>query len=222
MSRRRMDDASFDPDAVDADGLPLVYNEVRLAGLPVYLAGWLLCPFRLPCCYHPGSRKFEISRQWAVDRQQPMSSSPCSSQKASRQALLPARKPVLPALTLAIAMPSHRRRRLQSTGKESLGSWPPAGPNLQASAVSVLLCKCCANTELLSRCLAAVQTTGCCPGQAVQWHAGVGRAAVVKSCLRETHVVRLSYPVHGSHLQLVLIVTLSVCCCLRFPPQCPG
>lgn len=32
VSRRRMDDASFSPDAVDADGLPLVYNEVRLAG----------------------------------------------------------------------------------------------------------------------------------------------------------------------------------------------
>ena len=30
VSRRRMDDADFNPDAVDADGLPLVYNEVRL------------------------------------------------------------------------------------------------------------------------------------------------------------------------------------------------
>ena len=29
VSRRRMDDATFDPDAVDADGQPLVYNEVR-------------------------------------------------------------------------------------------------------------------------------------------------------------------------------------------------
>lgn len=70
VSRRRMDDASFDPDAVDADGLPLVYNEVRLAGLPVCLAGWLLYPYRLPC-YHPGHGKCEIFRQWAVSRQQP-------------------------------------------------------------------------------------------------------------------------------------------------------
>jgi len=31
VSRRRMDDAGFDSDAVDADGLPLVYNEQRIA-----------------------------------------------------------------------------------------------------------------------------------------------------------------------------------------------
>lgn len=31
VSRRRMDDAGFDPDAVDEDGLPLVYNEERIA-----------------------------------------------------------------------------------------------------------------------------------------------------------------------------------------------
>lgn len=33
VSRRRMDDATFDANAVDADGLPLVYNEVRAAVL---------------------------------------------------------------------------------------------------------------------------------------------------------------------------------------------
>jgi hypothetical protein len=31
VSRRRMDDASFDPDAVDDEGLPIVYNEARIA-----------------------------------------------------------------------------------------------------------------------------------------------------------------------------------------------
>ena len=31
VSRRRMDDADFDPDAVDEEGLPLVYNEKRIA-----------------------------------------------------------------------------------------------------------------------------------------------------------------------------------------------
>ncbi|EFJ46283.1 hypothetical protein VOLCADRAFT_105641 [Volvox carteri f. nagariensis] len=32
VSRRRLDAADFDPDEVDADGLPLVYNEERIAG----------------------------------------------------------------------------------------------------------------------------------------------------------------------------------------------
>ncbi|KAJ9520016.1 hypothetical protein QJQ45_029968, partial [Haematococcus lacustris] len=32
VSRRRLDAADFDPDAVDEDGLPLVYNEQRIAG----------------------------------------------------------------------------------------------------------------------------------------------------------------------------------------------
>jgi len=31
VSRRRMDDAAFDPDAVDEEGLPIVYNEARIA-----------------------------------------------------------------------------------------------------------------------------------------------------------------------------------------------
>lgn len=31
VSRRRFDDTSFDPDAVDEDGLPLVYNEERIS-----------------------------------------------------------------------------------------------------------------------------------------------------------------------------------------------
>lgn len=31
MSRRRLDAADFDPDEVDEDGLPLVYNEDRIA-----------------------------------------------------------------------------------------------------------------------------------------------------------------------------------------------
>jgi hypothetical protein len=31
VSRRRLDDEDFDPDAVDEDGLPLVYNEQRIA-----------------------------------------------------------------------------------------------------------------------------------------------------------------------------------------------
>ena len=31
VSRRRMDDAAFDPDAVDDEGLPIVYNEARIA-----------------------------------------------------------------------------------------------------------------------------------------------------------------------------------------------
>ena len=33
VSRRRLDDADFDPNAVDEDGLPLVYNEQRIAGV---------------------------------------------------------------------------------------------------------------------------------------------------------------------------------------------
>ena len=32
VSRRRMDHPDFDPYEVDADGLPLVYNEERIAG----------------------------------------------------------------------------------------------------------------------------------------------------------------------------------------------
>jgi hypothetical protein len=43
VSRRRLDDADFDPDAVDEEGLPLVYNEQRIAafwsGRPGELAG---------------------------------------------------------------------------------------------------------------------------------------------------------------------------------------
>lgn len=31
VSRRRMDDADFDPNAVDEDGLPMVYNESKIA-----------------------------------------------------------------------------------------------------------------------------------------------------------------------------------------------
>jgi aarF domain-containing kinase len=31
VSRRRFDDVGFDPDAVDEEGLPLVYNEQRIA-----------------------------------------------------------------------------------------------------------------------------------------------------------------------------------------------
>lgn len=31
VSRRRMDDADFDPNAVDEDGLPMVYNEAKIA-----------------------------------------------------------------------------------------------------------------------------------------------------------------------------------------------
>lgn len=31
VSRRRLDAADFDPDAVDEEGLPLVYNEARIA-----------------------------------------------------------------------------------------------------------------------------------------------------------------------------------------------
>lgn len=48
VSRRRLDDDDFDPDAVDEDGLPLVYNEERIAAFwkdkPGELAGrWVLC-----------------------------------------------------------------------------------------------------------------------------------------------------------------------------------
>lgn len=32
VSRRRLDADDFDPDAVDEEGLPLVYNESRIAG----------------------------------------------------------------------------------------------------------------------------------------------------------------------------------------------
>ncbi|GFR44520.1 hypothetical protein Agub_g5787, partial [Astrephomene gubernaculifera] len=43
VSRRRLDSADFDPDAVDGEGLPLVYNEARIAaywgGRPGELAG---------------------------------------------------------------------------------------------------------------------------------------------------------------------------------------
>jgi len=43
VSRQRMQDADFDPDAVDGEGLPLVYNEARIAefwkGRPGELAG---------------------------------------------------------------------------------------------------------------------------------------------------------------------------------------
>jgi hypothetical protein len=43
VSRRRLDDEDFDPNAVDEDGLPLVYNEQRIANFwgkrPGELAG---------------------------------------------------------------------------------------------------------------------------------------------------------------------------------------
>jgi hypothetical protein len=43
VSRRRLDDEDFDPDAVDEEGLPLVYNEERIAAFwgtrPGELAG---------------------------------------------------------------------------------------------------------------------------------------------------------------------------------------
>jgi aarF domain-containing kinase len=31
VSRRRLDSVDFDPDAVDEDGLPVVYNEEKIA-----------------------------------------------------------------------------------------------------------------------------------------------------------------------------------------------
>lgn len=31
VSRRRMDEADFDPDETDSEGLPLVYNEAKIA-----------------------------------------------------------------------------------------------------------------------------------------------------------------------------------------------
>jgi hypothetical protein len=47
VSRRRLDDADFDPDAVDEEGLPLVYNEERIAAFwgtrPGELAGRCAC-----------------------------------------------------------------------------------------------------------------------------------------------------------------------------------
>jgi hypothetical protein len=43
VSRRRLDAEDFDPDAVDEEGLPLVYNEARIAAFwskrPGELAG---------------------------------------------------------------------------------------------------------------------------------------------------------------------------------------
>ncbi len=47
VSRRRMDSADFDPDEVDDDGLPLVYNEERIASY------W-------------GGRPGELASRWAT------------------------------------------------------------------------------------------------------------------------------------------------------------
>ena len=47
VSRRRMDAADFDPDEVDDEGLPLVYNEEKIA------AFW-------------GSRPGELAGRWAT------------------------------------------------------------------------------------------------------------------------------------------------------------
>lgn len=46
VSRRRMDDADFNPDEVDVDGLPLVYNEARVSQY------W-------------GQRPGELAKRWA-------------------------------------------------------------------------------------------------------------------------------------------------------------
>ena len=59
VSRRRLDDADFDPEAVDEEGLPLVYNEERIAafwsGRPGELAGRCACRERTHAACRSGA-----------------------------------------------------------------------------------------------------------------------------------------------------------------------
>jgi len=67
VSRRRLDDDDFDPDAVDDEGLPLVYNEQRIA------AFWSTRPGELAgrcvgCCLVVGLLAWCGAARWGVWR----------------------------------------------------------------------------------------------------------------------------------------------------------
>ena len=141
MSRRRMDDEDFDPNAVDADGLPLV--RAAAAAAPAAAAAACRCPAGLSTAQRRraavrGCHRLRITRPPACVPRSPEWRM-CAARRRSA-----VHSGVQGGLSFHLALHSpHRRcttrRRLPSTGATARASWPRAGPTLPPSRVRRLL-----------------------------------------------------------------------------------